>query len=502
MSPVRGAVTLFGDYVFVVGSRVVSVPLSVATVVLAAQVLTPAEYGALAYATAIAMLLLTLGSTWTSAAVVRYGREELESRRPLAPVTWERVIVSAPAAALTAAGVLVLYAAGTFPDEVTRRLLVIALVYGLALIACDHVVYLLQMLGRMIASSVGVVVRQTIAVVALLVLVLADASVSPEVVVAIFAGAWLLLAAVLAPTVWRVAVWPPSLDRALRRRIVAFSLPLLAFTISQYVMSTVDLFVIGFYETATEVGTYAVAYQGYSALAQIASASVVVLTPLFVSMRAAGRGAPIARFVGRGVGQVTFFASVAAGLAAPAMPMVVPALFGAEFREAAVPFVVLLAPAVLLVATSLLAPVLLLHEATRAVSWISVAAAAVNVVGDLVLIGPLGLGTTGAAVATAVAVAVIAGGYMHVAARVAGTVVRWPVIIGLAPVTAGIVLALALPGGFGAVIGAGVVAMLSIALLVSGAVFVVEDAEVVRRLAMPASLRRFVLGVIYVGTRR
>src|SRR5256885_1432590 len=76
------------------------------------------------------------------------------------------------------------------------------------------------------------------------------------------------------------------------------------------------------------------------------------------------------------------------------------------------------------------------------------AAALVNIAGDVVLIGPAGMGTLGAAVATSVALSVVFVGYLVVAADCAGAVTRIPVVP-LLPLGAGLALALSLPGAVG-----------------------------------------------------
>ena len=77
-SPVRGEATAFSDYSSVVGARGVYALLTLAASVFTTRLLAPSEFGALSLFYVVALLIFTVSSAWTSAAVSRFGREELE----------------------------------------------------------------------------------------------------------------------------------------------------------------------------------------------------------------------------------------------------------------------------------------------------------------------------------------------------------------------------------------------------------------------------------------
>src|SRR5215203_3314325 len=93
---VRGAATVFSDFASVLGARFTSSVLSLVSALITTRILDPDGYGVVAYVSVIALLVFTVTSSWTSAAVSRYGREELENRGSILAVTWARAQISAP----------------------------------------------------------------------------------------------------------------------------------------------------------------------------------------------------------------------------------------------------------------------------------------------------------------------------------------------------------------------------------------------------------------------
>ena len=107
-----------------------------------------------------------------------------------------------------------------------------------------------------------------------------------------------------------------------------------------------------------------------------------------------------------------------------------------------------------------------------------------NVVGDLILVGWAGLGVEGPALATAAALAVVAGGYIAVARRDLGTgPALHPALF--APLLAGILPTLLRSWPLGLACTAVTTAL----VLVLWPPFSAQDAELVARLDLPRPLR-------------
>jgi O-antigen/teichoic acid export membrane protein len=496
---VLGAASALTDAAALGLGRAAGVGLALVAVALSTRILGPKGYATFAYVTIAATFLFTVGSGWTIAATLRYGREELELTGRMNAVTWERFMVTAPAVLATTVFVVILGAVGALPRTLGWPLLGIALVYGFVLVVSDHIVYALQSLGRMKASSLGVVSRQAL-VVAGLVAVLISGSTSVGVVTVVTIAAWAVLAVVFSSMIWSEALWPPVFSAELRRRIFVFSLPLTAFTLSQYVIQTVDLPLIGVFRTTRDVGLYALAYQAFTALQQVAAAVVSVLTPLFVSLRTAGQEESVRRFAQRMIPQFTLFAATIAGICLPLIPWLVPIVFGEGFEGSSAPLAILLTATVLLVTANLFAPILLLYEASRAVGIYNLAAALLNIVADLLLLAVFHLDIWAPAAATVASVAVIVWGYARATRPFTGRIPAARALV-LLPVVPGLFASLALGGVARPLIGCVAALVTGCAILVRGGIVDRSDVEFVMRAGLPSPLRRILLRGIALASR-
>jgi len=347
----------------------------------------------------------------------------------------------------------------------------------------------LQAANAIKRSALGWVLRHASVVAFLVIVLVSGTAISAWGVALANLVAAALVTCWLTWTIWRVALWPPSYDPEVRRRLVAFSVPLIAFTVSQYIMASVDLIVIGVFSGAEAAGIYAVAYQGYAVLQGIAGACVPVLVPLLVSIRFADREELVDRYFTRVMPQLVFLGSCLVGLAATTVPLLLPTVLGDAFAGAAQPLVVLLAALLMFFAASLLAPIMMLHERTRTVGAVALRAALFNVVADLVLIGALDLGIWAAAAATAAAVALLWAGYLAECRRsLPSNAVPNPSLF--LPAVAGLVPALALPAALALPVGSAVVLTTAAIVLRLVKPFRVSDVDAIRDLRAWAPIER------------
>ena len=152
----------------------------------------------------------------------------------------------------------------------------------------------------------------------------------------------------------------------------------------------------------------------------------------------------------------------------------------------------LLIPAVLVFSATLAAPIIVLHERSKAMAILTSAAAVVNIAGDVVLIGPVHMGVSGAAVATTAALVIVFVGYLVIAARCTEARVRVPILT-LLPMAAGVLPALTLSGALGLVVAVAVVPSCALAVQWWSGIISGQDLELIGSLDMPQALRLPVL---------
>jgi O-antigen/teichoic acid export membrane protein len=293
-----------------------------------------------------------------------------------------------------------------------------------------------------------------------------------------------VLAAGLVPPVVRLSLSPPELDRALMLRMLVFAAPMIAFVFSQYGMRAVDIVVLRAYEPPHEVGIYAVAYQSYLMLMQVATSATIVLTPLFVSLRGAGRTEALATYFRRTVPLLSLAWTVIVAIALPLAPLAVPVVFGEDFARASDPIVLLSLALVVQAIASLLAPILVLGERSRDIAVINVVAMVVNLAADVLLVGVLRVGIIGPAIATAVSVGLIAFGYQVVAGRCVDARSQ-PTPWIAAPLTVSLLATFLLSGAESVVVGIAGVLVTTWGLLRFTSAVQPGDADLIRALRLP-----------------
>jgi O-antigen/teichoic acid export membrane protein len=497
---VRGAATVFSDYASVLGARAAAALLSLVSVLVVTRILGPDGYGLVAYVSVIALLIVTITSAWTSTAVSRYGREEFEVEGSTLAVTWSRLQLTAPLLGISALIVVSIKLAGGFPPQLSWGLTWLAILLGFALVVSEHIVYSLEAMGRMKASAAQLVTRQLVVLAGLAAILVLGFDQSPEVVALVLVAAAGLSAFVFGSSIRRISLWPPTSNPRLRRQMLRFSVPLIAFTLSQYAIRSVDLIVIGAFAGAATVGVYAVAYQAYGVLQQLTTTSGPVLTPLFVSLRMAEREELVDRYVARAIPQLTLIAATLMGTSVALVGILVPAVFGGSFAGASDPLAVLLLATALGFVANLLSPVIVLHERTSAVGAVNVVAAVINIVGDVVLVGPAGLHLVGPAIATSVAMATIVIGYVLIVRDCTSAHVAFP-LTPLLPFFAGAIPAMTLNDALAVPVAIVATALCAAMILLFARPFDRNDLDLISRLDIPRPLKRLTARTLELTAR-
>jgi O-antigen/teichoic acid export membrane protein len=497
----RGAATVLSDFLGQSFARAANALLSMASVILTTRLLLPRQYGVLAYISVISSLILAASCTWTSAGLARYGRLELDATGQMRQTSWARMIICGPIVAISCAVVLLLHSLRALPADFKLGYALIAIGSGVIAVAGDQIMTLITTSGRMKLAALLAVLAQGSAVCGYAVLAAAGPSrpLTLVAVVAVASNAVLIIPGAIA--IGRMALWPAAISRTAIIRLLGFSWPIIAFAISTYIVQSVDIIILRHYDTAAATGIYAVAYGAYGVLQAAAAPITVVLTPLFVSLRTAGREDLVRRFVDRGITQFTLGASTLIGVAMCAVPVTLPLVYGHNFRGAARPLIVLCGALLLFAVAAALAPVLVLYERTRAVAVFGIASAIINIVGDVLLVGYVHSSAMGPAVATCGALACVAGGYLLEATRAVGGRLSNSLLLVLLPAAIGMALSLSVSAGI-LWAGASAVAVIASGLLIlrTGGSVDSGDLELFARLDIPAIIReRLLRGVARIA---
>lgn len=492
---IRGAKTVLTDFAAMAMGRMAGALLSLVTALMTTRLLGPRGYGTVAFVGVVGTLLFTITSSWTGTSIRRYGREYVDRQERLGPFTWNRAIIGAPLFALSVAVLIGLRLAGALPGHLGWIFIAIAIGTGFVTIITDHWTALLQTFGRIKLSAVSQLASQAFYVVSLVAVLVLGAHIDPVLVLTLALGANALLAAGLAPVLWRRGVRPIRTDRRLLRRMLWLSLPLIGLTLSQYVFSSIDIVVLRAFRGPRDVGLYAVAYQIYTVLSMAAGTITAVFIPLLVSLQLAGRRDLIARYLRHGIAQGLFVVSSIGAVVCPFAPLLFPVVFGSKFGASSAPFLILAVGLVFLFAAYFVSPLLTLHEATRATAAINIVAALTNLVGDVLLVGVLHMGILAPAIATTGSLVLLflafhwRGGQLAQLPGVAPVALATPVIAAIIP-------SFLLHGYASALVGEAVGLACIAAILRWRCPFSPEDAVMLSKLSMPEPMRRVAIKAI------
>lgn len=469
--------------------------LSFLTVLMTTRMLGPRGYATVALVGVVASLLFTTSTAWTGVSVRRYGREDLERSGELSRLTWNRVVIGLPITIMASAAIVALRFLDLIPSSFSWPLVGLALSTGLATIIVDHWVCLLETSGRFKVSAAGQVLSQAGYVGAIAFLFVSASHGSPTVVLSLVLASTVTLAIGLAPFVWRRGVVPVSVDAQLLRRMLWLSAPMIGLMVAQYVLASVDVIVLRMFRSQTDVGVYAVAYQAYTVLSAAAISVTAVLTPLFVSLRMAGRQNLVEGYIRSATPQALLVIACGFALVIPTVSLMVPVVFGDSFSAATEPLAILVVGLAFLFAAYLVAPILTLYEQTRAIALFTCVAAVINVVGDVVMLGVLHMGIEAPAVATDAGLLYLFLAFFWRARRLLGVATRPPLRFA-APLVVGLVSVLALNDRAGVAAGFAAVLLTSTAVIVWHCPFRAEDLALIEKLELPVPVKAIAVKAI------
>ncbi len=369
--------------------------LSFATSVYLTRRLGADGFGRVTLAFTVVQTAAIFAAFWSHAGVLRYGAEDLARHGHLRHVFWGR------AAAVTPVIGVVLALGALWRDEIAAFHGVAGIgfsalvLYFVALLASQTLQVVYQARGRAGLWSFMQSAERAVILLLLLAWGFADAA---RVIVIYVVGAVSLAIGGLA-FANRVDFLPVESSRAEIRRFVVFSWPVLLGVFASYFASNwIDAALIRHYLDVGAVGQYALAYQLMGAVQQVPMLSFPVIVPLLVGAHVGGQNGSLRLYLDRVVPHAIFLMMILLLVGAMVAPPLVPLVFGAAFAESGRALPVLLLAVAFYAVFIAYIPILNLRERTGGMLAASIAAAAANLLGDVLFIPRWGI--VGAAWAT------------------------------------------------------------------------------------------------------
>lgn len=388
-----------GNYVSSVAGNYVFLAFSFATSVYLTRGLGADRFGRLTLVFTLVQTASLFAGFWTHAGFLRHGAEELAREGTLRRVFWGRMIVVTPPVLAFLAlgwGLRTRIAAFHGAGEVGSGALA---AYFLALFVNQTLQVVYQARGRAGAFAFFQAGERALVLASLLALHLHAQPTLPRILF-VYIGASALASLAAGALVDARDVLPVGTSDRTVRRFMDFSWPILIGVFGGYFASNwLDIVILRHFLGTVAVGQYGLAYQLMGAVQQVPMVSFPVIVPLLVGAHVSDRNALIQLYLDRVVPHAVFAMTVVLAAGILAGPALITAIFGDAFRASARAFPVLLFAVGWYCVFISYIPILNLHERTRSMLAASMAAAAVNLAGDLALIPVWGiLGAAGATV--------------------------------------------------------------------------------------------------------
>lgn len=355
----------------------VALILSALSVAVVSRVLGPDKYGRLTLFLTLAQYVVILTVNWTSAAVIRFGRDEYLRDASIHRVFWTRTALVLPCLAVAA----VVLAAAQQPiaawTGLPRDDLLLLFAMILALAAADHVDGSLQAAGLWRRYAWLAVVEKSVflAGLALVAALVSEVPVRVALALAVAAQATRVLAggiAVLRSGLVRHAV----IDAGVQRAILAYSWPqIFTFTIG-YFSAFAEPFLIRKYLTLEAVGVYQVPFQVSLFSIALLTPMATLMFPAVTSLRFRNREDLLVMLLGRIVPQFVFVMNIALVLAMALATVLFRPVFGEAYAAGLTPLLILMAAVSFQTVSTLYGPVLAAYDLTKQ-------SAALNTVGGI-----------------------------------------------------------------------------------------------------------------------
>jgi len=379
-----------GDFGWLAGGYAVRSLAYLASAALLARALGPAGFGRLSLFMALAAAVGYLAGAWPFLALPSAAAQG----RALGPVFRGAVVLAAAAAA--ACTIVVLPLAVVMLDAGPLDVLLLAL-YAAGLLGLQAVYGLLWARGRMPAMAATQAGERLLTLILIgLVAAVAGLTVTGAELALALAAVMLAVAGLALVRERAPREAPGTLDRRALLRLVG---PMAVVTSASYAVAWIDVVILGALASDADVGRYALAYQAFTFVSQLAALSIVAALPRHARRAAAGAGSsaelvPADRLLGLSAAWAAVAALFAVGGAVALEP-----LFGAGYGDGTGPLALLLAGLALTAPYYALVPAVVALERTSPLAVISVVSVIVNLVLGVALVPVVGI--WGPAVATA-----------------------------------------------------------------------------------------------------
>lgn len=406
----------FWNFLSLISSNLLLIPLGIVSSVLTARILGKEGYGYIAMFNLVTQFVIMITANWTAISVVRLGREEYDRSGKVNFTFWARNTILLPCLVVGAIVIYFLRSLIAHYMEMPNWIIFFVIAFVILAVLRGYLDLILQAIQRIKLYAILQIFSGAISITGLLLIFLdffPKNYISVIVIILVTSGLTLLIPWIF--FVPRSIFLPIKINRGKVQEVFTFSYPIIIGNLTAYFVNWMDVMVIKYYFTLSEVGGYQLAYNIFNHIVGSIGSVTLLMTPILTSFLTFKREDLMIRYSTRIAPQGILIWATLMGLGIGISPLIFRIFFGEEFRISGVYFQFL---GLGLAFNMIIAFYSSEITAYKLIKWemiANVARGIVNLIGDLLLIprvGPLG-----ASIATTLGIIVSAFLYLLICQR-------------------------------------------------------------------------------------
>ncbi|MCF7814079.1 MAG: oligosaccharide flippase family protein [Candidatus Cloacimonetes bacterium] len=392
----------FWDFVFVLSSSFISIPLMIFSESIQARYLGPEKYGQVALIISAIALLYIFGLNWLRLAILRFGKEEFIKEGHLRRTTTNFVLLSFFSFWIVIT-LFHIFQESIFGFlEINEQYYFWIIALGLILTAGKTYIFEILKVIRKIKEQSFLMRFATKIFIALgiLLIILKILEIKIINIIFIFLISDLLIVIIGLLLINKKYLIPFDLNKKLLYKMFIFSFPLLFASWSNYIITWIDTYVIKYFLTLEDVGIYQASYKIFNTIRSFLFSSIVTIsTPIILVFRTKDQTYKISEFyLKRLLPQVSFFVFILVTFSILFSDLGFHLVYGHKFDASILPFKIIITTLHLGLISAFFTAIRVSFDMTKMYLYLGIFAAVLNFALDIYLVPIFGI--LGAAAAT------------------------------------------------------------------------------------------------------
>lgn len=381
---------IFKDGIHVFAGKVGTVIISLVDMMILARILTTEQMGKYSLFLMIVNLALMIGLNWSDSSIVRHGREEYVQTKKINLSFWARIYIFIPVVGFFILLFVIFNRQITTYIGIEQKLIITLIIMFILNGLLNFINFIYQSTDQMKKSAYVLLSQKVFYLLCLSVIFFNIFRTSLTSVLLIINISFLLAVILNLITFDFKKIFPYKFSRVYLKKIWSYSWPQLIGFPGIYIINYIDLFVIKKYWAFQEVGTYNIAYTGFTSVCGFIMLIYTLLFPLMVEYKTKKRFDLIRSYIKK----IPLFTAgwivlVLIGLFAS--KYVIPVIFSTKYTQATQPFNILLLGSIFYFISVCLLPIVNAFDLIIYSQIFNLIKAAINIIFDFILVPKIGI---------------------------------------------------------------------------------------------------------------